>query len=649
MPYRLPAIVTGIYALTGLVWILLSDRALYALGLPAALEANAQTFKGWFYVLLSALLIFALLVFSCRLIIRHQAGDVLSRERLDLALRAGRGAVIAMDIQGQSLYLSEHGKELIGIEGEGDLDQETWLSLIHQEDLPRVNEAIMRLVRGPSKTESVQFRAFHADGRCFWFSATAQLSYDSAGQPKGIIGALFDVTDTLEAQNQIESLINYDQLTGLPKLRLFMRQMSDIIGMDTGKQEISLCARIDIHGFAELRNAHGQEVSDRILRNLAPRLYRAPRHQSVVARLGDERFAIFVHGLRNEREAQKAARNIRQKLNEDIRIDGETYSLVFRVGMSLHPLDSLNADELLSHAELALLSSGDKPGPQIAFYAPGMDAAFKSRAGLLRALRDAVEDDGLEIEFQPIVRVRNLSLVGFEVLSRWHHPEFGFVPPATFIPLAEEAGLIGKIGENVLRRSCEQATRWAKDRDHPVVLSVNVSAVQLEGGSFVKFVDNLLRETDCPPSLIELEITESSLMSDVAHARRQINALRDLGVGIAIDDFGTGYSSLAVLRDLAVTKLKIDAAFVQDIKSVRHDMAMVRTILELGRSLDLEVTAEGVETEDQLAMLTELGCPLVQGFLLGRPMNLSTAEAWMAAHKIKTAPLPISGRSRTRN
>jgi PAS domain S-box-containing protein/diguanylate cyclase (GGDEF)-like protein len=640
MPYRLPAIVTGVYALMGLAWILLSDRALYALELSPAAEASAQTLKGWFYVLLSALLIFGLLVFSCRLIIRHQAGDIRSRERLDLALRAGRGAVIEIDIQGQSLYLSEHGKELLGITEEGLLDQETWWSLIHPDDLTQVNEAIMRLVMGPNQTESVQFRAFHAEGHSLWFSATAQLRYDSTGQPKGIIGALFDVTDTLKAQNQIESLINYDQLTGLPKARLFMRQMSDLVG-DAGNQGISLCARIDIHGFAELRNTHGAEVSDSILRKLANRLYHAPRYQSILSRLGDERFAILVHGIPNERQAQKAARQISQRLSEGIRVEGEIHSLMFRVGVALCPLDSLNADELFSHAELALLSSGDKAGPQIAFYAPGMDAAFKSRAGLLRALRVAVAEGGLDIEFQPIARTRSRALVGFEVLSRWRHPEFGFVSPATFIPLAEEAGLIGKIGDNVLRRACEQAVKWAGDRSGPVMLSVNVSAVQLEDGGFVDYVRTVLKETGCPPSLIELEITESSFMSDIDHARRQLHALSELGIGIAIDDFGTGYSSLAVLRDLAVTKLKIDASFIQDIKSVRHDLAMVRTILELGRSLELDVTAEGVETDEQLAMLAELGCPLVQGFLLGHPMSLSKAEEFMTAHEVKSAPVGL--------
>jgi len=419
-----------------------------------------------------------------------------------------------------------------------------------------------------------------------------------------------------------------------------MRQMSDVVG-DAGKQGIILCARIDIHGFAELRNTHGAEASDSILRKLANRLYHAPRYQSILARLGDERFAILVHGIPGEREAQETARQIKQKLSEGIRIEGETHSLMFRVGVALCPLDSLNADELLSHAELALLSSGDKAGPQIAFYAPGMDAAFKSRAGLLRALRDAVDDDALDIEFQPIVRTRNMALVGFEVLSRWRHPEFGFVPPDTFIPLAEEAGLIGRIGDNVLRRACEQAVKWANDRPYPIILSVNVSAVQLEDGGFVDYVQTVLQETGCPPSLIELEITESSFMSDVAHARRQLRALRELGIGIAIDDFGTGYSSLAVLRDLAVTKLKIDASFIQDIKSVRHDLAMVRTILELGRSLELDVTAEGVETDEQLAMLEGLGCPLAQGFLLGHPMDLSKAEAWMAAHEVRSPPVDI--------
>lgn len=645
LPFRLPVLVTGFYALFGVVWIMVSDAAVHSLGLEPAIELGVQTIKGWVFVAISSLLIFVLLLVPCRMILRHRRAIERYNDQLDLALRAGRGAIWDFDFNTGELHVSSHGRQMLGLDPGGPLTRQEWRDLIHPDDFERVRRGTLQSCHDPKGEHNLQYRVRHADGSHIWIATSGRIVGGRAGDGPDVgndgnavghmIGVAFDITPTMEADARIQQLVHYDDLTGLPNRKLFTRQLADVIadgvnGNAAGRY-VTLCARIDIVDLTAAVNEFGPVVVDRLLCMVAGRLYQTVGQGGFVARFGEEKFALAVSGLSGNLAEQKTAGRIMREMDAPYVIDGKMVRVTFHMGVSVYPTDGEGVDELVTNADLALHSVAGKAGWQVAFYALGMNESYRERSFLIRELRRAVDQDRLAVVYQPIMRTSDRSLAGFEALVRWQHPELGAIEPSVFIPLAEEVGLIDRIGQSVLGRACAQAALWNRGVDRPIKVAVNVSSLQLEADDFVDRVARTLKETGCPPSCLDLEITESALMADVERTGSRLERLREMAVGIAVDDFGTGYSSLGLLRNLSVSKLKIDQSFVRDFhKDVQSD-AVIRTILNLGKSLGLAVTAEGVETEEQLRRLADYGCPHVQGYLLGKPVAPSLAGEFISS------------------
>ncbi|SFL82704.1 putative bifunctional diguanylate cyclase/phosphodiesterase [Methylorubrum salsuginis] len=383
---------------------------------------------------------------------------------------------------------------------------------------------------------------------------------------------------------------------------------------------------LDLDRFKAVNDTLGHPAGDALLRKVAERLRNAARQEDVIARLGGDEFAILQIG-RAGADALRAAEALAARLVELVGrtyvLDGQMLNVGASVGIALYPADGRGADDLMKHADLALYRAKADGRATYRFFEPAMNAAVQARRSLEIDLRRALALKQFSLAFQPQVSLETGTVSGFEALLRWHHPERGPISPATFIPLAEEIGVIVGIGEWALRTACREAASWAQ----PASIAVNLSPVQFRGGKLVETVTLALAQTGLDPARLELEITEGALLDDTDGVLTVLNGLRGLGVRISMDDFGTGYSSLSYLQKFPFDKIKIDQSFVRGMAGSAECGAIVRAIARLGASLGMRTTAEGVETADQLDAIRAEGCSEVQGYLTGRPMPADQAAA----------------------
>ncbi len=383
---------------------------------------------------------------------------------------------------------------------------------------------------------------------------------------------------------------------------------------------------LDLDRFKAVNDTLGHPAGDALLRKVAERLRNAARQEDVIARLGGDEFAILQIG-RAGADALRAAEALAARLVELVGrtyvLDGQMLNVGASVGIALYPADGRGADDLMKHADLALYRAKADGRATYRFFEPAMNAAVQARRSLEIDLRRALALKQFSLAFQPQISLETGTVSGFEALLRWHHPERGPISPVTFIPLAEEIGVIVGIGEWALRTACREAASWAQ----PASIAVNLSPVQLRGGKLVETVTLALAQTGLDPARLELEITEGALLDDTDSVLTVLNGLRALGVRISMDDFGTGYSSLSYLQKFPFDKIKIDQSFVRGMAGSAECGAIVRAIARLGASLGMRTTAEGVETAEQLDAIRAEGCSEVQGYLTGRPMPADQAAA----------------------
>jgi diguanylate cyclase (GGDEF)-like protein len=424
-----------------------------------------------------------------------------------------------------------------------------------------------------------------------------------------------DVTEQRRSEERIAHMARHDALTGLPNRLLFRERMEQALTR-VGHDERLAVLSVDLDCFKEVNDTLGHPAGDRLLQEVATRLRDSVREGDTVARLGGDEFAVIHVGAQRPEDVLTLADRLVQLLSRPFDIDGHEISVGTSVGIAMAPADGTCADELLKHADIALYRAKADGRRTYRFFEPAMNAQLQARHSLEAELRNALVRGEFELHYQPVISVVSNQVVGFEALIRWNHPDRGIILPGCFIPLAEETGLINSIGAWVLRQACAEAANWPRH----IRMAVNLSVVQLTKQALLHHVLQALATSKLEAKRLELEITESVLWHDNEVTLGALHQLRALGVRIAMDDFGTGYSSLSYLRSFPFDKIKIDRSFVREIASRSDCAAIVRAVANLGHSLGMVTTAEGVETEEQLEHVKNAGCTEVQGYLFSKPL-----------------------------
>ena len=463
---------------------------------------------------------------------------------------------------------------------------------------------------------------FAAIGRGTAFSRTANLRdgriIHLVSQPiagGGWVTTHEDVTETKRAEERIAYLAYHDALTGLPNRKLFLEQLEHALKRVQRGERVAVLY-LDLDHLKRINDTLGHSAGDELLKGVADRLRGCVRDVDVVARLSGDEFAIIETSLNQKSDAAVLAMRVREALHEPFDLDGNRVVVDISIGISIAPDDATQFVELLKTADIALYEAKNQGRGIFCFYEGGMNARMQARAELERDLQGALANGEFELFYQPIASLDGNRITSFEALLRWHHPKRGLVSPAEFIPIAEETGLIIPLGEWVVRTACAEAANWPDD----IRVAVNVSSVQLTNKNLANVVISAIASADIKPNRLELEITESVLMQNTFANLATLKRLHELGLRFAMDDFGTGYSSLGYLLSFPFHRIKIDRSFILGLTDKDEARAIVRTTVDLARSLNMRVTAEGVETAQQLQQVRILGCTEIQGYLLSAPL-----------------------------
>jgi diguanylate cyclase (GGDEF)-like protein/PAS domain S-box-containing protein len=487
------------------------------------------------------------------------------------------------------------------------------------------------------EVHDIAYDLIRRDGSILKVLVSATLIRDEAGKPMMTRSTLFDITERNLAEQRIAHLAHHDALTGLPNRTLLLDRLQQAIAHAHRSQTRAAVLFLDLDRFKTINDSLGHAAGDRLLQAAASRIQLCIREEDTVARLGGDEFVVVLGEVTSAGDAMHVAEEIARALNETFRIQSHDLQVTASVGISLYPDDGRDTDSLLKHADTAMYHAKDAGRANCQFFIEAMNVAAQQRLGMENALRRAINNGEFRLQYQPIYDLADRRVSGFEALLRWAPPGRPPILPGDFIAIAEESRLIVPIGEWVLREALTQARRW-QSAGHPVRMAVNVSANQLARPQFVERLRQIVAETHFPPSLVDIEVTETAIVEPTGNAREALDAIDALGMGIAIDDFGTGYSGLAYLKRLPIDKVKIDQSFVRDLTVDPDDEAIVTAIVAMAKSLGVDVVAEGIETEAQLEVLRRLGCPRGQGYFLARPMDAAAASALLGITSERLLP-----------
>lgn len=461
------------------------------------------------------------------------------------------------------------------------------------------------------------------------------------GRIEKLHGTVQDITERRRIEDKVHQLSNYDRLTNLPNRTLFKEILRQAINYCDRHKVFLVGLFVSIDQFKRINETLGSTIGDRVLQMFVDRLMRAVREcdylavardfdmnfeirdistDITVSRLGDSEFNVMLNHIKDPRDSAKVAKHIFKEMLPPFEVDGNEIYLEVNIGIAVYPEDGTDQDSFIKNGEFAMNHVREQRPNSHQFFSKSLNIAAFQKLSMENSLRHAIERNELVLHYQPKVDLRRNQVVGMEALVRWQHPEFGLLPPDQFIPIAEDSGLIVPIGDWVLASACRQLRAWQQEDMPPLVMAVNVSASQFRHKNFSLHVCQILKSTRLAPECLKLELMESTLMMGVSDVKTVLRDIRALGVGISIDDFGTGYSSLSYLKKLPISELKIDRSFMQEIFHNEDNEVITATIIALANGLSLEVVAEGVENEQQLAFLRQHGCDTVQGFFYSRPL-----------------------------
>jgi diguanylate cyclase (GGDEF)-like protein/PAS domain S-box-containing protein len=471
------------------------------------------------------------------------------------------------------------------------------------------------------------------NGEAYQEWLTITVVKNAEGSIVNYVGVFADITEQKRSQNRLHELVNHDALTGLPNRRLLNELLEHAIKRAERENHQIALLFIDLDRFKAINDSLGHQIGDKLLYEVSRRISHSMRESDVVARLGGDEFLVMMDMINNPKDAEQVAQQIIYALQAEFIIDNKEIFISASIGISIFPKDGKDVDSAIKAADIAMYQVKNKGKNNLCFYSAELSKDVVERFTMESQLRRALERNQFEVYYQPQMSLITGDIIGAEALIRWNHPDLGLVSPAKFIPVAEETGLIVPIGEWVLRQAALQATQWINEGYAMQWISVNVSGVQVMRGSFADTVYGILIETDCKPNILELEITESTVMQNTEFVIDTFDRIRKLGVRLAIDDFGTGYSSLSILKRLPLDKIKIDQSFVRGLPHDQDDAAIANAINAMASSLGFAVIAEGVETLAQAEFLKNMGCKEAQGYLYSKPVTTTEFSNLLNANK----------------
>ncbi|MCZ2259782.1 putative bifunctional diguanylate cyclase/phosphodiesterase [Sporosarcina sp. G11-34] len=465
----------------------------------------------------------------------------------------------------------------------------------------------------------------------YWVDTTIVPLLNDKGRPYQYISIRYDITAKKNAELMIQDLAYNDQLTDLPNRTSFQRLSFEAVLKAKKNDEKLALVTLNIDGFRFVNDSLGFEAGDYILTVVAKRLKEVLQGQHIIARISADEFALVLKPINGAEHVEQLTKQLQKALQEPIDIMGEPYTLSISFGVAIYPEHATSSSELSVKSEKAISAVRENGGRDYKIYELGISSRRLERILLENELRKGVHLEQFHLDYQPKVNLLTEEWIGLEALVRWNHPELGMISPGKFIPVAEETKIILPLGELILRESCRQAREWQDKGYKPLPIAVNMSAVQLEEPYIINTIKDILDETGVTTDLIEIELTESSF-ADKECMRETIREIRALGITVSIDDFGTGYSTFSYIKELPADTLKIDISFVRDIHKCEDSRAIVNAIIKLAEIAGLNIIAEGVECEEQAAILKALGCDEAQGFYFSKPISPSECEQIMVKH-----------------
>jgi diguanylate cyclase (GGDEF)-like protein/PAS domain S-box-containing protein len=569
-------------------------------------------------------------------IYKHQMEKKLreSEERYALAARAANDGIWDWNLTSGDVYYSPRWKALLGLAEELPIvSPQDWLERIHPEDIERLNLALSSHLEGITPSLECEYRMMHQDGAYRWMLCRGLALFDAQKKPFRLAGSQTDITTRKQIEAELIHRALHDELTGLPNRALFLDRLAMVFEHTRRSENKSAAVLfLDIDHFKVINDSLGHVNGDDLLKAFAQRMKQCLRTGDTVARFGGDEFALLIDRIQHEDEATLIAERIRLELQKPFSIQGLEIFTSASIGIAFITSHYQSIEDLMRDVDVAMYHAKYNGRARYEVFEASMYERSINRLQLEAEIRRGINNNEFILHYQPVFTLSSLELVGFEALIRWQHPLRGLLLPGEFIHVAEESGLIVPLGEWVLRTACTQAQAWYQLTHIPLKMAVNLSALQFNDRRLVQIVRSALEESGFDPSYLDLELTESVAMQNLEKTLEILKVFQEMGVSISIDDFGSGYSSLDHIRYLPTNTLKIDRSFIKEIK--QEDSAIVAAIITMAHQLQLKVIAEGVETENQLSILTRIQCDQVQGFFLGKGVPAETIQESILLKKV---------------
>ena len=552
-----------------------------------------------------------------------------NQERYSLAMQASNDGLWDWDLKTNKILYSDRWKEMLGFNDDEISDTaDEWLSRVHPEDHDRVRASIDAYLEGTTSNFEIEYRIRHFSDNYLWMMAKGLAIRTSDGRATRFAGSQTDVSERKSNEKQMIHDALHDTLTSIPNRTLLLDRIRQSLVRRKRYPKTSFAIIfIDLDRFRLVNESLGHIHGDELLQLISARLKETIPISDTVARLGGDEFSILLQDINSVRDVEVIAKDIQNLFSKPFFLGDREVFASASMGIAHSDNDYKTPEEILRDAELAMYRAKREGKSQSIVFQPQFRQSSLSPIDLDTDLRRALDRDEMELHYQPIISMRDRTISGFEALLRWSHRSRGVISPNEFIPLAEETGLIYDLGQWVLGKACKQIATWnkSKKKEDQLEISINLSSRQFSDPNLVEGIVENIEKSGFDAEFLKIEITESALMQNAQRSVSMLNQLKDLNIKVCVDDFGTGYSSLSYLHTFPIDTLKIDRSFVHDMSRNFRNMEIIRTIIMLAHNLKLDVIAEGVETGEQDAQLSALGCQFAQGFYFSRPINSSDA------------------------